>query len=121
MSGISISRQCELLGLARSSYYYEAASESQSNPGLMRFLDEQFTATPFLGSRRMVAWLWEYQKLTVNRKRIQRLMRIMRLEVIYPKPRLTLRDQHHKVFPYLLRGVIIDRVDQVWSTDITYM
>lgn len=120
-SGISISRQCQLLGLARSSYYYEAVPESQANLDLMRFLDEQFTATPFLGSRRMVAWLWEYQKLTVNRKRIQRLMRIMRLEVIYPKPRLTLRDQHHKVFPYLLRGVIIDRVDQVWSTDITYI
>jgi len=120
-SGISISRQCELLGLARSSYYYEAVPESQANLDLMRFLDEQFTATPFLGSRRMVAWLAEYKQLTVNRKRIQRLMRLMRLEVIYPRPRLTLRDQHHKVFPYLLRGVVIDRVDQVWSTDITYI
>lgn len=120
-SGISISRQCELLGLARSSYYYEAASESQENLALMRFLDEQFTATPFLGSRRMVAWYEKYKDLVVNRKRVQRLMRIMRLEVIYPKPRLTVRDQHHKVFPYLLRGVVTDRIDQVWSTDITYI
>lgn len=118
---ISIRRQCQLLGISRSSYYYEAAPESEANLSLMRLLDEHFTASPFLGSRRMVAWLREYQKLTVNRKHIQRLMRKMRLEVIYPKPKLTMRDQHHKVFPYLLRGVVIDRIDQVWSTDITYI
>jgi putative transposase len=69
----------------------------------------------------MVAWLEEYEGIIVNRKHVQRLMRKMRLEVIYPKPRLTIRDKQHKVFPYLLRGVLVDRVDQVWSTDITYI
>jgi putative transposase len=118
---LSIRRQCELLGLARSSFYYEPIPESEENLALMRFLDEQFTITPFLGSRRMVAWLAEYENIIVNRKRIQRLMRKMRLEVIYPKPRLTVRDLQHKVYPYLLRDVIIDHVDQVWSTDITYI
>jgi putative transposase len=118
---ISVARQCELLGLARSSYYYEAVPESLENLELMRLLDELFTEFPFLGSRRMVAWLEEYENIIVNRKHIQRLMRKMRLEVIYPRPRLTLRDQSHKVFPYLLRGVLVDRIDQVWSTDITYI
>lgn len=87
----------------------------------MTLLDELFTATPHLGSRRMVAWLDEYKGKTVNRKRVQRLMRKMRLEVIYPKPRLTVRNENHKVFPYLLRGIVTDRIDQVWSTDITYI
>jgi putative transposase len=116
-----VGRQCELLGLARSSYYYEAAAETVENLEVMKQIDELFTATPFLGSRRMVAWLAKYKNIFVNRKHVQRLMRMMRLEVIYPRPRLTIRDQQHKVFPYLLRGVTVDRVDQVWSIDITYI
>jgi putative transposase len=117
---LSICRQCDLLGLARASYYYEAATESQENLKLMRLIDEQYTAQPVYGSRRMTVWL-QGQGHLVNRKRVQRLMRLMGLEAIYPKPKLSLAGQGHKVFPYLLRDVAIERVDQVWSTDITYV
>jgi len=86
----------------------------------MRLIDEQYTAQPVYGSRRMTVWL-QGQGHAVNRKRVQRLMRLMGLEAIYPKPKLSLAGQGHKVFPYLLRGVKIERVDQVWSTDITYV
>jgi putative transposase len=117
---LSICRQCELLGLARASFYYEPATESQENLKLMRLIDEQYTAQPVYGSRRMAVWL-QGQGHEVNRKRVQRLMRLMGLEAIYPKPKLSAPGQGHKVFPYLLRGVAIQRVDQVWSTDITYV
>lgn len=86
----------------------------------MRRIDEQYTACPFYGSRRMTAWLVE-QGEGVNRKRVQRLMRLMGLEVIYPKPRLSLAGKGHRIYPYLLRGVKVERPDQVWSTDITYV
>ncbi len=86
----------------------------------MRRIDEQYTACPFYGSRRMTAWL-DQQGEEVNRKRVQRLMRIMGLEAIYPKPRLSTAGRGHKIYPYLLRGVKIERPDQIWSTDITYM
>jgi putative transposase len=117
---LSISRQCELLGLNRSSYYYEPAVETQENLALMRVIDQQYTDHPDFGSRRMTIWLGE-RGHEVNRKRVQRLMRLMGLEAIYPKPKLSLPGQGHKIFPYLLRDVKIDRVDQVWSTDITYV
>ena len=113
-------RQCELLGLNRSSLYYEAATETAENLRLMRLIDEEYTAHPFLGSRKLAEWLTG-QGEPVNRKRVQRLMRLMGMEAIYPKPKLSQPGQGHKVFPYLLRGVTIDRVDQVWSTDITYV
>ena len=113
-------RQCELLGLNRSSLYYEPATETSENLRLMRLIDEEYTAHPFYGSRRLTAWL-EQQGEEVNRKRVQRLMRLMGLEAIYPKPRLSLAGRGHRVFPYLLRGVKIERPDQVWSTDITYI
>jgi putative transposase len=109
-----------LLGLARSSLYYEPGGEVAEDLRLMRRIDEQYTACPFYGSRRMAAWLVE-QGEEVNRKRVQRLMRLMGLEAIYPKPRLSLAGQGHRIYPYLLRGVKIERVDQVWSTDITYI
>jgi putative transposase len=118
---LSICRQCELLGLPRSSYYYEPATESEENLRLMRLIDEQYLECPFYGSRRMTVWLTEDKKEEVNRKRVQRLMRLMRLEVIYPKPRLSVPDRQHKVYPYLLRGVKVERPDQVWSADITYL
>lgn len=86
----------------------------------MMLIDRQYTECPFYGSRRMAAWLREDQKLDVNRKRVQRLMRLMGLEAIYARPKLS-GGRRHKVYPYLLRGVTIDRVDQVWSTDITYV
>ena len=87
---------------------------------LMRLIDEQYTRTPFYGSRRMTAWL-RAGGHCVNRKRILRLMDEMGLEAIYPKPRLSAAAPDHRVYPYLLRGLIIERVDQVWSTDITYI
>jgi putative transposase len=117
---LSVRRQCELLGLSRSSLYYEPAGETVENLRLMRRIDEQYTARPFYGSRRMTRWLIERGE-EVNRKRVQRLMRAMGLEAIYPKPRLSAAGKGHKVYPYLLRGVTIERADQVWSTDITYV
>jgi putative transposase len=119
-AAISVRRQCELLGLNRSSLYYEPTAESAENLRLMRLLDEQFTACPFYGSRRLTAWLVQKGE-PVNRKRVQRLLRIMGLEAIYPKPRLSVAGRGHRIYPYLLRGVRIERVDQVWSTDITYV
>jgi putative transposase len=86
----------------------------------MRLIDEEYTRHPFFGSRRMTAWL-ERQGESVNRKRVQRLLRIMGLEAIYPKPRLSVASRGHRIFPYLLRDVRIERPDQVWSTDITYV
>lgn len=118
---MSIRRQCQLLGLHRSSWYQApAAGESAENLALMRRIDEQYLQTPFYGSRRMTTWLTE-QGEVVNRKRVQRLMRLMGLEAIYPKPRLSQRGPEARIYPYLLRNVAIVRPDQVWSTDITYV
>jgi putative transposase len=109
-----------LLGLNRSSYYYEPAVETAENLRLMRRIDEEYTAHPFLGSRRMTQWL-NREGEAVNRKRVQRLMRLMGLEAIHPKPRLSAAGRGHRIYPYLLRDVCIERPDQVWSTDITYI
>jgi putative transposase len=117
---LSIVRQCELLGLARSSYYYEPAPESEEDLLLMRLLDEQYTRTPFYGKRKMVVFLQE-QGYAVDRKRVRRLMQRMGLETIYPKPRLSQPGEQSVRYPYLLRGMSIDRIDQVWSCDITYI
>jgi putative transposase len=119
-SQLSIRRQCELLGLNRSSFYHEPATETTENLRLMRRIDEQYLKTPFYGSRRMAAWLTREGE-EVNRKRVQRLMRLMGLEAIHPGPRTTVHNPDHKVYPYLLRGVKIERRDQVWSSDITYI
>jgi putative transposase len=119
-TALSVSQQCELLGLSRSSYYYEPATETAENLSLMALIDREYTAHPFLGSRRMATWL-RGEGHAVNRKRVQRLMRLMGLEAVYPKPRLSVPGTGHKVYPYLLRGVAIERPDQVWSTDITYI
>jgi putative transposase len=86
----------------------------------MRLLDQEYTAHPFYGSRRLTRWL-ERQGEVVNRKRVQRLLRLMGLEAIYPKPKLSLAGRGHRIYPYLLRDVPIQRPDQVWSTDITYI
>ena len=107
--------------MSRASYYYEPAGETPENLRLMRRIDEQYLKTPFYGSRRMAAWLVR-QGEEVNRKRVQRLMRLMGLEAIYPGPRTTRwRTPEHKVYPYLLRDVPVTRRDQVWSTDVTYI
>jgi putative transposase len=100
--------------------YFEPAGESAENLGLMRLIDEQYLKTPFYGSRRMVWWL-ERQGYVVNRKRVQRLMRLMGIEAIYPKPRTTVRNGEHRIFPYLLRDRVINRPNQVWASDITYV
>lgn len=108
-------RQCELLGLARSSCYDKPRGESEANLALMRQIDELYTRLPFYGSRRLA------DELGISRKRVQRLMRLMGIEAVGPKPRTTVRAPDHRVYPYLLRGVTIERVDLVWSTDITYV
>lgn len=117
---MSVCRQCELLGLARATYYYRSRTISDFNFTLMRLIDEQFTRTPFYGVPRMTAWL-RRQGYHVNAKRIRRLMRLMGLEAIYPKPRLSQRSKEHKIYPYLLKGVCVDKADQVWGADITYI
>jgi putative transposase len=117
---LSVRRQCTLLGLNRSSLYYEPAGETPETLRLMRLIDEQYTARPYYGSRRMTHWLTR-QGEAVNRKRVRRLMRLMGLEAIYPKPRLSVAGRGHRIYPYLLRGVTIERPDQVWSADITYV
>ena len=113
---LSVRRQCALLGLNRSSLYYEPAGEAPEDLRLMRKVDERYTAHPFYGSRRMTR-----QGEEVNRKRVRRLMRIMGLEAISPKPRTSAAGRGHKICPSLLRGVTIERPDQVWSADITYV
>jgi putative transposase len=117
---LSVRRQCELLGVNRAGLYYEPVGESEENLMLMRLLDEQYTRAPFYGSRRMTAWL-ATQGHEVNRKRISRLMQVMGVEAVYPKPKLSQPGEGHKIYPYLLRGVTVERVNQVWSTDITYI
>jgi putative transposase len=117
---LSVARQCALLGLARSTAYYEAARESEENLWLMRRIDEQYLRTPFYGSRRMAVWLQSTGQ-RVNRKRVQRLMQVMGIEALYPKRRTTVRGEGHKIYPYLLRDLAITRPDQVWSADITYV
>jgi putative transposase len=109
-----------LLGVNRAGLYYEPVGESEENLLLMRLLDEQYTRAPFYGSRRMTAWL-ATQGHEVNRKRISRLMQVMGVEAVYPKPKLSQPGEGHKIYPYLLRGVTVERVNQVWSTDITYI
>jgi putative transposase len=117
---LSVRRQCELLGLNRSSYYLLPAAESEENLRLMRLIDEQFLKTPFYGSRRMTACL-ERSGETVNRKRVQRLMALMGLEALFPKPRTTIPASDARVYPYLLRDRVLTHVNEVWSSDITYV
>jgi putative transposase len=117
---LSIRRQCELLDLNRSSYYLPPATESEENLRLMRRIDEQFTKTPFYGGRRMTACL-ERSGETVNRKRVQRLMALMGLEAIFPRPRTTIPASDARVYPYLLRDRELTHVNEVWSSDITYI
>lgn len=117
---LSVSRQCEVLGLARSSYYYQPVGESAENLALMNRIDRIFTDRPELGARRM------HQELTspdrpLNVKRIRRLMRLMGLEAVYPKPNLSKAAPGHQIYPYLLRGVPVEDRNHVWSTDITYI
>lgn len=117
---ISLARQCELIGLARSSYYYQPVPENEENLLLMRLLDEQYTRTPFYGIKKMTAWL-RTQGYEVNHKRVARLLRQMGLMAISPAPRVSQPAEQPVRYPYLLRGLSIERVNHVWSTDITYI
>ena len=119
-SDVSVVRQCELLDISRSSVYYSPVETSEHELKLMRLIDEQYMQPPFYGSRKMVAWL-RSQGYSVNRKRVQKLMRRMGIEAIFRRPRTTRLDTEHKVYPYLLRNLQIDKVNQVWVADITYI
>ena len=117
---LSIVRQCRLLELSRSSVYYRPAPVSAEDLRLMLLIDRQYLKTPFYGSRRMAAWL-RRQGHPVNRKRVQRLMRLLGLQAIYQKPNTSRPAPESRIFPYLLRGLVIDRPNQVWCADITYI
>jgi putative transposase len=119
---ITIYQQCELLGLSRSSLYYKSKGQTEYNEQLMKLIDEQYIETPFYGIDKMTKWL-HLKKHYVNHKRVRRLMRQMGLEAVYPRRKrgLSIPDSQHKIYPYLLRDVQIDRADQVWSADITYI
>ena len=117
---LSIRGQCRLLGIARSGVYRPAPANDDEDLALMLRIDALFTAWPFLGSRRMTLVL-RTDGLTVNRKRVQRLMRVMGIAALGPKPRTTKPASGHKIFPYLLRDLVIDRPNQVWAADITYI
>ena len=116
----SIRQQCELLDINRSNLYYHPVGESKENLELMRRLDEQYTRTPYYGVLRMTAVL-RRQGYEVGPKRIRRLLRTMGLEAIYQKPDTSQPNPEHQIYPYLLRGLSIERCNQVWSTDITYV
>ena len=120
-SVLSISRQCELLDLARSTYYYTPEPVSDEELELMRLIDQCYLELPFYGTRRIKDWLFDNHNLVVNRKRIQRLRRLLAIETLYPKRNLSLANHEHKIYPYLLRNLTIERPNQVWSTDITYV
>jgi len=116
---LSIIRQCELLDLPRSTFYHVSTPVSEADLELMKLIDRCHMELPFYGSRRMVDWLGDEGHL-VNRKRVQRLMRTMGIVAIYPKRNLSQANRAHRVYPYLLRHLKIDRPNQVWATDITY-
>jgi putative transposase len=117
---LSLVRQCALLDISRSSLYCQPTGASGQDLELMALMDQQYLKTPFYGSRRMTVWLRD-QGHQVNRKRVRRLMQLMGLEAIYRRPNTSKPAPGHKVYPYLLRGLEINRVNQVWATDITYI
>ena len=114
---LPVTRQCELLELNRSTLYYLASAVSSEELALMRRIDEMHLERPFYGSRRIRDWLQD-EDHDVNRKRVQRLMRLMGIMAVYPKPRTSRPENGHKIYPYLLRGMTVHRPNQVWATDI---
>ena len=120
LPGLSVGKQCALLSISRSSFYYEPKGESEMNLDLMRVIDKQFLETPFYGVRQMT-WHLRNEDHLVNEKRVRRLMRLMGLMPIYQKPNTSKAAKGHKIYPYLLRGLRVDRPNQVWCADITYL
>ena len=118
---LSIRRQCELVGLNRATFYWQPTRESPLNLALMQLIDQEYTRAPFYGYRKMTVRINKHHGYAVNRKRVARLMHKMGLQAIYPQPRTSIPDRQHKKYPYLLRGLDINRPNQVWSTDITYV
>ena len=118
--GVSIRQQCEMMGVNRSSYYYEPAPEDEYNLLLMELIDEQYTKTPFYGSPKLTAWL-KRSGHQINIKRVKRLMNKLGIAAIYPTKNLSQPKEGHRLYPYLLTGVKIERPNQVWSADITYI
>ena len=117
---LSLSRQCALLGVSRSSQYYRPKGESAEDLALMRRMDELHMAYPFYGSRQLMRHL-RREGVAAGRHRIRRLMRLMGMEATYRRPRTSVASPEHRVFPYLLRGLTISRADHVWCADITYV
>jgi len=117
---ISLKRQAQLLDISRSSLYYQPRI-NQQDIAIMNLIDKIYTDIPFYGSRRVRKQLKIYHQIYIGRQKAQRLMRLMGLEAIYPKPRTSFPNQANKIYPYLLRGLVIDHSNQVWSTDITYV
>ena len=117
---LSITRQCRLMSIARSSFYYDGTGESPLNLRLMRLIDEQFLETPFYGSRQMTRWL-RRQGDTVSRKRVRRLMRLLGVHALFQRPRTSQPHPAHRIYPYLLRDLPITRPNHVWCTDVTYI
>ncbi len=117
---LSVKRQCQLISISRSCYYGGRQGESELNLNLMRLIDAQFLETPFYGSRQMARHL-RREGYVVGRKRVRRLMAKMGLRSVYQKPKTTVRHPEHRTYPYLLRGLAIERANQVWCTDITYI
>lgn len=117
---LALRRQCELLGLSRAALYYRPVEVDAYELELMALIDRQYMRTPFYGARRMTAGL-QTQGHLVNRKRVPRLMHLMELEAIYQRPRTSRPAPEHRIYPYLLRGLAIERVNQVWAADITYI
>ena len=120
-SKISLRQQCSLVGLSRATYYWQPAGESELNLKLMRMIDQEYTRTPFYGSRKITIRLNQQLLEKVNRKRVVRLMRKMGLQAIYPHKKTSNPDHQHKKYPYLLRNLNITHPDQVWAADITYL
>ena len=116
---LPLTRQCQLLDLSRSSVYYQPLGVSEQDLALMRLIDEIHLKRPFYGSRRIRDDLQDLG-YPVNRKRVQRLMRLMGIAALYPKANTSRPGKGHKIYPYLLKGLTIDRPNQVWATDLTY-
>jgi putative transposase len=118
--GLSVTRQCRLLQVSRSSVYYEAVGESPLNLELMRLMDEQYLETPYYGARQMACHL-RRQGYRVNRKRVRRLMQLMGLMAIYQRPTTSKPHPEHEIYPYLLREVEVSEPNQVWCADVCYI
>lgn len=119
-SNLSIARQCNLLSVNKSTYYYKQRGLTEQELGIMKIIDEIYTEHPYFGARRMSKYLESYD-ITIGRKAVSRYYRIMAIEAVYPNLNLSKRNQAHKIYPYLLKDVEVTKVNQVWSTDITYI